>query len=242
MLAATREPSHHHGATPASAASPGFARLMSVLQVAGALLAIPVGLASAYSIYHANFSVEARCQGLRANIVAMLDKSIDASTLRMLVGRDVTSFERTCGAVDPDAVAAFQRLLSTGKPATHALAQAAPAEPQAKPAQPVAEAKAVRHANADVTWVTAVREALVRHHDEAPAEPTETAHVTPPPPAPSVPATRTVASAPATAPVASATPLDHPVPPALIPDAPPMVARAGILSSHLPLTRGTIAR
>jgi len=227
MLAATRETSHHHGATPASAASAGFTRLMSALQVAGALLAIPVGLASAYSIYHANFSVEARCQGLRANIVAMLDKSIDASTLRMLVGRDIKTFEDTCGAVDSDAVAAFQRLLSKDSPPTHVVVQAAPAAQQAKPEKTVIEAKAVRHVNSDVAWLGAVRDALVRHHDEAPAKPTEV-HVTIPTPALPVPATApkpTIASVPAPAAAPPPATIDHPVPPALIPDAPPMLVR-----------------
>ena len=60
-----------------------------MLQVVGSLLAIPVGLASAYSIYRANFSADTTCQTLRANIVSMLDKSVDAGTRRMLVRRDV---------------------------------------------------------------------------------------------------------------------------------------------------------
>jgi hypothetical protein len=93
------------------------------LQVIGSLLAIPVGLASAYSIYQTNFTIDARCETLRTNIVSMLDKSADPAALRMLVRRDVVSFENTCGSVDPDAVAAFQRLLAVGQAA----------KPQAKP-------------------------------------------------------------------------------------------------------------
>ncbi len=119
MLVARRDPPFHSGAHEASHASGlhlGHAahptRFMTALQVIGSLLAIPVGLASAYSIYHANFSAEAQCQSLRGNIIAMLDKSADASTLRMLVRRDVEVFETTCGAVDPDAVAAFKMLLA----------------------------------------------------------------------------------------------------------------------------------
>jgi hypothetical protein len=87
-------------------------RLATSLQVIGTLLGIPVGLASAYSVYHANFSDEARCETLRANIVSLLDKSADATTLRMLARRDVIAFETTCGAVDPDAVKAFNHLLA----------------------------------------------------------------------------------------------------------------------------------
>ena len=153
---------------------PGFNRFMTVLQVAGSLLAIPLGLASGYSIYHANFSVEARCQGLRANIISMLDKSADASTLRMLVRRDVADFETTCGAVDPDAVAAFKTLLASGKHAAPAVASAKqavhePARPVREAAKPapakpaVAEAKRARRdtGTSDANWVASVREALI---------------------------------------------------------------------------------
>ena len=102
-------PDTSHAAHPGHAAhGPGFTRFMTVVQVAGSLLAIPLGLASGYSIYHSSFSAEARCQGLRANIISMLDKSADASTLRMLMRRDVADFETACGTVDPDAVEGFQ--------------------------------------------------------------------------------------------------------------------------------------
>src|SRR5665811_148238 len=105
MLVARRDPFHpgahdassSHGADVAGGGAPRLARTVSMLQVVGSLLAIPVGLASGYSIYHANFSDETTCQGLRANIVSMIDKSVDAGTRRMLVSRDVERFEQTCG-------------------------------------------------------------------------------------------------------------------------------------------------
>ena len=58
MLVATRDPPLHSGATGASriarqadpAATPRFTSLLTALQIAGSLLAIPVGLASGYSI------------------------------------------------------------------------------------------------------------------------------------------------------------------------------------------------
>jgi hypothetical protein len=163
---------------------------MTVLQVVGSILGIPLGLASGYSIYHANFSVEARCHGLRANIISMLDKSADASTLRMLVRRDVVDFEKTCGAVDPDAVSAFKTLLTSGKLVART---PEPAEKTARApehrAHPVAKHEAVKHeavkheaakrapakvaaatearrkrqeaASADVRWVASVRQALL---------------------------------------------------------------------------------
>ena len=165
------------------------AGFMTVLQVAGSLLAIPVGLASAYSIYRANFSVETTCQSLRANIVSMIDKSVDASTRHMLVRHDVEKFEQTCGAIDPDATAAFKTLLAADKPAVPVAApvvrhvEAAPKEPVHKaephpqaaakvPAAPPAAATTVARrdpAESDAQWLDAVRGALLTHHAERPA-------------------------------------------------------------------------
>ena len=285
MLAATRDPSLHPGAPPP--VDSGFTRLMNVLQVAGALLAIPAGLASAWSIYHANFSVEARCQGLRSNIVSMLDKSADATTLRMLIGHDVSAFEESCGTVDPEAVAAFKTLLakkppaavaqSAAKPATaHVVARTpavakmpavtkTPAAAKTKEAEIAAgnavegkstDAKAAQREGSDAKWLGAVRDALVSHHaDVQPVEQTEPAPSAPPltvaPPVqtvvvpPSAPALPAVASAPA--PVVAAAPhkeADHPVPPALIPEAPPAREgyRLGALISHVPFVRSMFGR
>ena len=264
MLAATRDPSLHPGAAQPVGSS--LTRLMNVLQVAGALLAIPAGLASAWSIYHANFSVEARCQSLRGNIVSMLDKSADATTLRMLIGRDVKAFEESCGAVDPEAVAAFKTLL-TRKPAAPAVAQSA-AKPSAAPAvaktaddktaaartednKAVGEPPAQRESS-DAQWLGAVREALVRHPAEAQqVESSETAQVAPP--VTTAPPVHVVA-APVVTPAAAPTPVaavaltqaDHPVPPALIPEAPPLEARGGYrlgaLIAHVPLIRNMFGR
>ena len=111
MLVATRDPSEQ---APAKAS--GLGRLIGVFQLAGSILAVPVGLVSAYSVYHSTFSDDAKCQSLRANIISMMDKSADAKTLRALVRRDVKAFEQSCAAVDPDAVAAFKTLLAE-KPA-----------------------------------------------------------------------------------------------------------------------------
>jgi hypothetical protein len=196
MLVATRDPLPQPGAHDVALPARGpareagvvsrAARFMTVLQMAGSLLAIPVGLASAYSIYRANFSPETACQNLRASIVAMIDKKIDAGTRRMLVGRDVAAFEKTCGAVDPDAVAAFKTLLSADKapavvhaavpakesprkadsrPAPPAKREAAPVPAPAPARTPVqtAAAPTVQHDSAvsDTKWLAAVRGALV---------------------------------------------------------------------------------
>src|SRR6185312_12388818 len=125
-LIARREPvfdagAHDHthdsgvaGIGPLKAAS-RVTRLMTGAQMLSTLLAVPLGLASGYSIYRANFSPDTTCQNLRAGIIAMLDKNVDAATRHMLVRRDVETFEQSCGAVDPDATSAFKRLLAADK-------------------------------------------------------------------------------------------------------------------------------
>jgi len=163
MLVATRDPFHdgeqkesRQAETPQAKVRPdrpvrpAGERFMGLLQMTGALLAIPIGLFTAYSLYRANFSVETTCQSLRAGIIATLDKSVDASARRMLVRRDVQTFEQTCAEIDPDATAAFKSLLAVDKAAT--AAAAAPAagktvtQPTAKApvkAEPKADAKPV---------------------------------------------------------------------------------------------------
>lgn len=119
MLVAKRDP-FHAGAEdvavpPRNGAAPRFGRAMSALQIVGTLMAIPAAIGSTYSMYRANFTVEATCQSLRANIVAILDKGVDATAQHMLVRRDVEAFEATCGGIDPDATAAFKVLLAGEK-------------------------------------------------------------------------------------------------------------------------------
>jgi hypothetical protein len=244
MLVARRDPFHpgahdaasSQGADVAGRAAPRLARTVNMLQVVGSLLAIPVGLASGYSIYRANFSVETTCQGLRANIVAMIDKSVDAGTRRMLVRRDVESFEQTCGATDPDATAAFKALLAADKPAAPTAApvarhvEAPPKElvrkvepaPQATaklPAAPSPAAEPVRHdpAVSDAQWLDAVRQALVVHGAEPPVAEVAKAPVAPA----AVPAQRTAPQEavlpPQTPAIAAPDPVVLPAAPALPP-------------------------
>jgi len=164
MLVATRDPMHSPGAhdgLPRPRASRST-RFVSAMQIAGSVLAIPVGLGSAYSVYHANFSVETTCQTLRANIISMIDKKIDATARRMLVRHDVETFETTCTNVDPDAAAAFKTLL------------AEPAAPVAAPVAkrievPKAEAKAEPKAEVKAEPVKEARKPDLR--TAIPAEP-----------------------------------------------------------------------
>jgi hypothetical protein len=120
MLTATRD-DHTHGHTvhygPHAPPRTLGARFTSSVQLLGSLVGIPLALVGGYSTYHASFSSEGKCQALRANIVSMLDKKTDATTLRLLVQRDVVTFERDCAEVDADAAAAFKNLLAADKPA-----------------------------------------------------------------------------------------------------------------------------
>ena len=61
MLVATRDPVHPHAPDASAHSHSRVGRWVSILQLAGSLLAIPVGLASGYSIYRANFSPETTC-------------------------------------------------------------------------------------------------------------------------------------------------------------------------------------
>jgi hypothetical protein len=151
-----------------------------VVQITGTVLGIPVGLGSAYSIYRANFSVETVCQNLRSNILSMVDKKIDATTRRILVRRDVETFEKFCGIIDPDAELAFKRLLAAEKesPASPAgVENALPQEKTANVATPKpdprpgakksgknnasSETAPRDRAESDAHWLEAVRVALV---------------------------------------------------------------------------------
>lgn len=260
MLAARRDPILDHGPHDSSSpphpgvglqgpvATPAFTRFIAGVQILGTVLAIPLGLASGYSIYRANFSPEAKCGSLRANIISMLDKNADASTLRLLVRSDVARFEQSCGAVDPDAVAAFKTLLARPRAVAAAKEMRPAAAAHVAPARHVAHARpdrpkrvAVRRKtaparhNSDADWLAAVRRALVAHSPVVSAQAAEAPVA--PAPAPAVqpmgkplPAQTQVAPPlpPATAVANTPAPRaddDHPVPPASIPNVGPGPAR-----------------
>jgi hypothetical protein len=142
MLVASRDPFHGSHDVPAAHSAGGrLARTMGLLQVLGTVLAIPVGIGSAYTMYKSNFTAEASCQVLRANIIQILDKGVDASARHMLVRRDVEAFEKTCGGVDPDAAAAFKGLLAADKTSVAAAPRRVEVQPKAADVKP-AEVKA----------------------------------------------------------------------------------------------------
>jgi hypothetical protein len=217
MFVARRDPPFHGDArdiapvnfeSSAGSRPPKVVRFVTVVQMIGSLLAVPVGIGSAYTFYRANFSPETTCQSLRSGIIAMLDKGVDVSTRRILVRRDVETFEKTCASVDPEATAAFKALLAAEK-VSHPAAVVAPApkaqpsdaapketahnkaepRPQAAPKQAAATSNQAAAAQStrrepavsDTQWLDAVRAALVRHRpDEGPVEGAK-ARLVPPP-------------------------------------------------------------
>lgn len=98
-----------------------WTKLTTLLQLAGAVLTIPAGLAGAYSAYRTNLSTEVACQNLRTSILGVLERQVDANAKRVLVQKDMAAFERTCAQSDPDAKAVFAALdrtiLFAAKPA-----------------------------------------------------------------------------------------------------------------------------
>jgi len=259
MLVARRDPPFHIDADKAAPVhSDGyrtikasrFTRFVAAVQMFGSLLAVPVGIASAYSIYRANFSPETTCQTLRSGIIALLDKSVDAATRRVLVRRDVEAFEKTCAEVDPEATAAFKTLLAAEKSASPAATASSTSEstapraegrpkeavrkveprvqatakqsPPATPPAVVTEPVRRDAAVSDSQWLDAVRQALVTHKAEP--TPTETARpqVAPAPIVRPAPL-ETTASAPAAVTAPAAVPVVAPaLPPAITVTLPPV--------------------
>jgi hypothetical protein len=262
MLVARRDPPFHVDARDTAPvnfeASPGskppkVVRFVTVIQMIGSLIAVPVGIGSAYTFYRANFSPETTCQSLRSSIIAMLDKGVDASARRILVRRDVETFEKTCASVDPEATAAFKSLLATEKaqhpvPAAASVPKAQPNDsaakesvqkadprPQAAPKQAATNSSTAQNvrrdsAVSDTQWLDAVRQALVTHQPDT--RPPETSKARPMPQPSARPAQReaepstpsaTAPAATATVPPASASPAPAP---SAAPALPPPVAIA----------------
>lgn len=179
MLVATRddEPralgAHYQ---PTSSRSLG-ARFTSGVQLIGSLVGIPLALIGGYSTYHVTFSPEGKCQALRSSIVSMLDKKTDPTTLRLLIQKDVATFEHECGTVDADAAAAFRHLLAADSVsmASHRVAPPAKAgkfervdgSEAAVPPPPVKTERAEKHEQ--IKREAAKREASAK---EAPAKET----------------------------------------------------------------------
>jgi hypothetical protein len=122
-------------------------RLVTILQAAGAALGIPAAAAGSYTAYQAFFSPEVTCQKLRTNILAIMERRIAAEAKHVLLRKDVTEFDKTCGESDPDARSIFQAALQDATAQANRAqrpgnAPAAAAVVQPKPVAPAAAAVA----------------------------------------------------------------------------------------------------
>jgi hypothetical protein len=122
-------------------------RLVTILQAAGAALGIPAAAAGSYTAYQAFFSPEVTCQKLRTNILATMERRIAAEAKHVLLRKDVTEFDKTCGESDPDARSIFQAALQDAAAQANRAqrpsnAPAAAAVVQPKPVAPAAAAVA----------------------------------------------------------------------------------------------------
>jgi hypothetical protein len=103
-------------------------KLTTSLQLIGAALAVPAGIAGVYSAYHSYFSPEVRCQEMRNSTLVTLEKNIPAEAKRALLHTDIGQFQAKCGDVEPETAMVFQvALQELEKPA---------AAPPPKPGRP----------------------------------------------------------------------------------------------------------
>jgi len=82
-------------------------KFTKILQLTGAALGVPVAVAGVYSVYNTYFSPTTACQNMRGAIISAMEKNIAAETKAVLLKKDIAEFEKTCGAIDPDARSIF---------------------------------------------------------------------------------------------------------------------------------------
>jgi hypothetical protein len=235
-------------------------KLTTSLQLIGAALAVPAGIAGVYSAYHNYFSPEVRCQEMRNATLVTLEKNIPTEAKRALLRTDVSQFQAKCGEVEPETAMVFQVALqdldkpaaapkTAQKPAAQTRSIAAPALAAAA-ATPVSPANAVpantaaQPANAaPANAGPAAAPAWPAAAPSAPASPATApprAASAPTTPAPASPAPGVPAIQPAALAVQSAAPM---VPPAAKPGlAPgPAIASLGPMARFTRPVRGWVA-
>jgi hypothetical protein len=206
-------------------------KLTTSLQLIGAALAVPAGIAGVYSAYHSYFSPEVRCQEMRNSTLVTLEKNIPAEAKRALLHTDIGQFQAKCGDVEPETAMVFQvALQELEKPAPAPAAAPAPKpaqKPQARPAGAPALAAA---STAPVPPPASLAPAA------APAWPVAapSAQISPAPasPAPAAPATHAAA-----APMQPAAVQMQPAAPAMQPAAKSTLAPGPAVASLGPMTR-----
>jgi hypothetical protein len=219
-------------------------KLTTSLQLIGAALAVPAGLAGVYSAYHNYFSPEVRCQEMRNATLVTLEKNIPAEAKRALLRTDVGQFQAKCGEVEPETAMVFQvALQDLDKPTPPA---AAPKAAQ-KPAAQTRSAAAPALAAAATTPVTAPANTAAPPANSAPPSAPAWPAAAPSAPASPVTAPAHAASAPTTSAPASSAPgvaAIQPATPAL-PSAAPVVqpvAKPGLAPGPAIASLGPMAR
>jgi hypothetical protein len=219
-------------------------KLTTSLQLIGAALAVPAGLAGVYSAYHNYFSPEVRCQEMRNATLVTLEKNIPAEAKRALLRTDVGQFQAKCGEVEPETAMVFQvALQDLDKPTPPA---AAP-KPAQKPAAQTRSAAAPALAAAATTPVTAPANTAAPPANSAPPSAPAWPAAAPSAPASPVTAPAHAASAPTTsAPASSGVPAIQPAAPAIQsaapaiqPPAKPSLAPGPAVASLGPMARFT---
>ena len=87
-------------------------KLVKLLQLTGAALAIPAAAAGTYSAYRTYFTSEVSCSRLRSAILEIMEKKVAPDVKRTLLRKDVTDFLKDCGENDPDTRSIFQSAIA----------------------------------------------------------------------------------------------------------------------------------
>lgn len=85
---------------------------IKLLQLLGALLAIPAGAAGTYAVYRSYVAGGVDCPALRTTIIATMDRNIAPDAKRTLLKEDVGKFDQHCADQDPEARVIFDSAAS----------------------------------------------------------------------------------------------------------------------------------
>ncbi len=89
---------------------------VKILQLIGAALAIPAGLAGTVAVLRNFGAGGVSCHDLRNSISTTLERNIAADAKRALVRGDVEQFNKYCAADDPDSRIVFNAAIAPEKP------------------------------------------------------------------------------------------------------------------------------
>jgi hypothetical protein len=108
-------------------------KLVKLLQLAGAALAIPAAAGGTYSAYRTYLSSEVACSKLRSSILETMERKVAADIKRPLLRKDVSDYVKDCGDSDPDTRSIFQAAIAEPAHPSRGPADGAMARDGAKP-------------------------------------------------------------------------------------------------------------